>query len=571
MKLPLQALALLGTVGIYIILASSGFSGRGPNPDYAAYNLLARGLLSGHLYIAKDPPPSLTRISDPYDPEQNLEARFGMSSSPNGIHDFSYYRGRLYLYFGITPALVYFVPAHWLTGAWFPHWTAVAFFCTLGLIANVSLANNIRESCFPKYPERLAAIWAPLLGLASYAPMVLSRPDMWEIPIACAYFFVSLALLLLWRVFQNPQAAVPYLALASTALGAAFASRPTTLVVTPILAIALFLPQIRRNAVAWIAAIAPLAACGAAVAAYNFQRFESPFEFGSRYQLAGVYVSKLHLFSIHYVWANLELYLFHGIKWENWFPFVAELKVDSLPEGHGGLERVSGALLCVPALWAGVAVPLLLFRRRPDRNLVLAVLAIAWSAFGVLGLLAFFFGACGRYQLEFAPFLALLAVIGAMAMDEWFTGTIRKVVRGLWLCAVFVSCAFTILFGIRTIVTLHDEQGEVAFKQRAYFSAEEEFTIAHFFSPNDFVARLELARLLFLNGCRREGQADVQDLTRDFPENALARVIYGAMLEDQGHLTEAVEAYRQALAMSPDNTEIERQLRSAEARLANVH
>jgi tetratricopeptide (TPR) repeat protein len=552
-KISLQSLALAGTIGIYLFLSSLGLSDRGNNPQDAAYNLLSQGLLSGHLYVAKPVPPSLGRVKDPYDPEENQAARFGTSASPNGVGDFSLYNGRLYLCFGIAPALLYFIPAHLLTGFWMPHWTAAILFCSLGLIANISLANRIRKAHFPGFPGRLAAAFVPVLGLASYAPVLLARPDMWEIPIACGYSLVSAALLCLWEALEKPENAPKWLALASAALGAAFAARPTTLLAAPILAAAFLNSGIRSNPRAWVAAALPLAACGAAVALYNFQRFGSPFEFGAKYQLAGEYESRVRAFSFRYVWANLRLYLFQGVRWHRWFPFVAEADPGPLPAGHGVVERISGVLLNAPILWAGAAIPFFVRRARPGRSFSLLAGSAAWAAFASLGLLAFFFGTCARYQFEFAPLLALAAVLGVMALDQIFSGGTRAAVRGIWLAAAAFSSAFAVLFAVDRVV--HDRIGLAAafFDSGRLDLADENYSLAYALAPKDLLAREGLGRLHFVIGRRADAEREFLELIGDFPSEPKVWDDYAAVLEQEGRIPEAIEAYRQVLARFPNS------------------
>ena len=45
--------------------------------------------------------PGSLQLPDPYDP---------VAYAPYPVNDLSYYKGKLYLYFGITPALVLFWP-----------------------------------------------------------------------------------------------------------------------------------------------------------------------------------------------------------------------------------------------------------------------------------------------------------------------------------------------------------------------------------------------------------------------------------------------------------------------------
>ncbi len=69
------------------------------------YNLLVKGFRAGQLNLKIDVPSGVAQLGD-----------------------LSYYKGKLYLYFGITPALVLFWPYAALTGQFLPQRDAVLIF-----------------------------------------------------------------------------------------------------------------------------------------------------------------------------------------------------------------------------------------------------------------------------------------------------------------------------------------------------------------------------------------------------------------------------------------------------------
>ncbi len=115
--------AILGAVcavviGVYAGTAHSGFwESLSLNPAESYYNLLVQGFRAGQLSLNKDAPPGLTQLADPYDPVANARYRGAFYQ----LHDLSYYRGKLYVYFGVTPALLLFWPYVALTGHYLFH------------------------------------------------------------------------------------------------------------------------------------------------------------------------------------------------------------------------------------------------------------------------------------------------------------------------------------------------------------------------------------------------------------------------------------------------------------------
>ena len=104
--------AILGAVcalviGVYAWSAKSGWLELcGWNAENTYYNLLVQGFCAGQLNLKAEVPTGLAQLADPYDPKANrpyLSGRYRLL-------DQSYYEGKLYLYFGATPALMLFWP-----------------------------------------------------------------------------------------------------------------------------------------------------------------------------------------------------------------------------------------------------------------------------------------------------------------------------------------------------------------------------------------------------------------------------------------------------------------------------
>jgi len=94
MEFRLASVAFIVVLATYLFLGGMGDTGFGnQHPRDAAYNLLARGLLQGHLSLDREAPPVLASLSDPYDPAANGAAR----DPRDRLNDLSYFHGKLYL------------------------------------------------------------------------------------------------------------------------------------------------------------------------------------------------------------------------------------------------------------------------------------------------------------------------------------------------------------------------------------------------------------------------------------------------------------------------------------------
>ena len=564
MESRLASAAFIVVFAIYLFLGGMGLSERNiPSPREDAYNSLARGLLSGHLYAAKEVPPGLAALPDPYDPKANETYRSDVAYMD---HDYSYYRGHMYLYFGVAPALFVFIPWHLLTGTWLPQWMAVALLCAGGLLANLSLVRAVMREVFPAAPKWMLAACVFILGLGSYAPLLLARADMWEVPIAFSYLGVSLALRFLWSAFGRPEKPALSIALASLAVGLAFAARPSVLPVGAILLLPFALPATRRSLAAWAASVVPLGLSGLAVAVYNQLRFGSPFEFGQRYQLAAENVSKMKIFSPEYLGTNLHLFLFKAVEWRPYFPYANEPKYFALSANHGMIEHLSGALLNDPVLWAALAIGVFLFVRKPGTRLALLVAAAGWAFLSSLLLMSLFFGICSRYQFEFLPPLALLAGLGVMALDGLLADGKRALARCLWIPVLLFSSAFTVLYGINRSVEDHSVAAIILTSRGDLRDADHEVKILRMLSPGDPFFRIESGVILVAAGHLVGAENVFEALARDYPDYSLGRYNLGRVLASEGRTAEAIAELKEAHRLAPENQAIDADLKSAMAR-----
>ena len=145
------------------------------------------------------------------------------------MHDLSYYKGKLYLYFGVTPALILFWPFVALTGHYLFHRQAVTIFCAIGFLASVGLLRALWRRYFAEVSVGVVAACALALGLATGVPVLLSRSDVYEVAISCGYMLTMLALAAIWCALHEPERRCRWLAAASVAYGLAVGARPTLL------------------------------------------------------------------------------------------------------------------------------------------------------------------------------------------------------------------------------------------------------------------------------------------------------------------------------------------------------
>jgi len=438
--------AVLGALMAFLLCAAASFwitGGVAPwERDRANlwhhYEYLAEGFLHGHTYLSVDPAPELARLADPYDPSAN---------EPYRLWDASLYQGRYYLYYGPTPALALMAPWRALTGHTLPQRTAVALFACIAMAALARLLWEVRSRYFPGVSAVAFAGVLIVAFHASWLPVTLRRPGVWELPIVAADACLWWALYFLWKFHDSGRKPL-WAAAAGLALALLMGSRVTNVLGAGAITLLLFAPSLEGHArmvpwrAAWVGA-AIAAAGGLGLLAYNYARFGSWTEFGQSYQLWGLNERHLRHFDPAFIPFNARLYLTSVPFLSPYFPFLRGAW-PSLPEGYIATEEMQGVFFVMPVHLAGLCAIAWAWRRRlleGVRPLQAALSAAACASFLSAALLFCFAGACSRYITELVGGWTLVTAVGLLAllsrpMERGSTGRrILAVVAGAWTVA----------------------------------------------------------------------------------------------------------------------------------------
>jgi len=561
--------AILGAV-CALVIVSYAFAARPGysvptrlNPSYDYYNLLVDGFRAGQLGLKLAAPPGLAQLADPYDPDAN--ARYQLL-------DMSYYKGRLYLYFGVTPALVLFWPYAVLTGHYLVQKNAVVIFCSTGFLACAWLLHSLWRRCFAGVSVAVVAIGTLALGLASGTLLLLARSDVYEVSISCGYALSMLALAAIWKALHDSSHRAWWLAAASVAFGLAVGARPTLLVGAVILVVPVIQAWRERRPIGGTlaAALGPIALIGVGLMFYNYRRFDDPLEFGWHYQLSAKSQVVREVFSPRFLWFNFRVYFLEPVRWTGRFPFVREPALPRLPAGYGQPMNCLGVLVNIPVVWLALAVALL-WRTQPGRADANALRwftgAVGWQ-FAMCALaLGMFRSSNPRYELDFLPGLVLLAAIGILALERALAGCPRRrrAMRWVWGFLLCFSVAFNLCAGVERGAEAHNNSGRALLKSGNVPGAIAQFDQALRLWPDFAEAHNNLGGALWKTGDVRGAIDQFERALRVEPDDAAARYNLGVALEQDGRIQEAIGQYEHALRINPDFVEARNALAQARA------
>ena len=83
------------------------------------YAELAKSMTHGKLYLEEEPPNWLQNMDDPYD--RGARDQLVKETGENYLWDTAYYEGHYYVYFGVVPVLLFYLPFYLVTGDEFPY------------------------------------------------------------------------------------------------------------------------------------------------------------------------------------------------------------------------------------------------------------------------------------------------------------------------------------------------------------------------------------------------------------------------------------------------------------------
>jgi|GEM_PF-334536 len=255
------------------------------------YEELASALLEGHLDVHRDADVSaLTAMENPYD----INAR--KAAKVSYYWDHAFYKGHYYVYFGVVPAVIVFAPYKALTGTDLITWKGTALFAIFTVLAIFMLGRQIIRKMKASVPLLIYLTLCSCISISSlwYA---VKYPAMYCTAIVSGICFAIWSFYLFFKtLFVDDSPSILKITLGALCGALVFGCRPpiglTEIALLPLIYAYVKrsvaknnkaeLKKLARQAAAFIL---PYVIIACLLMAYNYARFENPFEFGQSYQL----------------------------------------------------------------------------------------------------------------------------------------------------------------------------------------------------------------------------------------------------------------------------------------------
>lgn len=259
----------------------------GSQPDHRnQYELMAEALLDGRLHIEYGDEEELLALENPYDPDLRVE---------KGVKyhwDHAFYNGKYYMYFGIVPVLLVFLPYRILTGHSLTTYHGTQLFALAAIAGLFLLFWMLCKRFFKKMPLSIylflsvtfsvICLWYAMAEPALYCTATISGVafQIWSI-----YFFVRAV----WvETKENRQ--ILFAGLGSLCGALVFGCRPP-IGLANVLVIPCLITFLKGRKFSWkllgklVLAALPYVIVAVGLMLYNYVRFEDPLEFGQAYQI----------------------------------------------------------------------------------------------------------------------------------------------------------------------------------------------------------------------------------------------------------------------------------------------
>lgn len=284
-------LLLAGVVCVLIVVSALGMTlspiWNGTIMEHKGqYELMTESVLQGRLDLDIRLDPRLPEMENPYDPAARLALQIDCPL------DHAYYQGHYYMYFGIVPVFLAFLPFRVIFGQALLSVHATQFFTAVFMAGMAVYFCWLAKRFFPRLTLGALLLLLILFSLLS-ALYPIKFPSLYQTPVACGMMLEIWSLFCFSRAFLEDRTdrSVRSWTWAGSFLGAlTFGCRPPlALANLAILPLAIFWLRKKkitaRRVCALGTAFLPYVLVAIGLMWYNFARFGSPFEFGQAYQL----------------------------------------------------------------------------------------------------------------------------------------------------------------------------------------------------------------------------------------------------------------------------------------------
>lgn len=418
------------------------------------YADLARAMAHGQLYLDEEPPQWLQNMDNPYDKgaRDELQKQTGESY----LFDVAYHDGHYYVYFGVVPVVLFYLPFYLVTGSNFPSAIGVLIALIAFIIGCTMLLDRFARYHFKRVSLGLYLLLQIPLVMCCGIMYLAKFPTFYSLPISCALAF-SVWGLYFWMKGRASEVRWGWFLAGSLCMALVAGCRPQLLLLSCLAFPLFWRPYIKegrirtkKGFIEFLCLIAPYLVVAAGIMAYNYARFGSFTDFGANYNLTVNDMTKRG-WNIGRLAPAIFAYFLQTPNLVGVFPFLQAVDFATTYMGQTIKETTFGGVFaCLPILWVlAFTGPIIKMRikKRSTHTIAGVVGVLLVSAVIIAVLDAEMAGILQRYYADFSFMLLVATVLLVFIANEGLEeGTKLRgyLMKGL-LAAVTVSVVYIFL------------------------------------------------------------------------------------------------------------------------------
>lgn len=429
-----------------------------PMQNHNQYDELAQAILEGKTYIDNnDIPSSLLELENPYDTTARSQA--AQLSGDSYRWDVAFFNGHYYVYFGIVPLLLMYLPFRAVFNAPFPSAMGIILFASIFASGVFKLLALLAEKYFKKL-----SVGAYLLTALSFinccgAMFLVKRPDFYSVPIICAMAFIVWGIYWWLKGRDDEKKQNLYFTLGSACFALSVGCRPQSVLMCAVALPVFWEFFFKDKRIATSKGIKNLVALGipfivvaSGIMYYNYIRFASPFDFGSGYNLTTNDVTRRG-FEMGRTGLGIFTYLFQTPSFTATFPFIKNVDIETNYVGKTIYEYCFGGLItCTPVLWFLGGLPKATRALKEKKLYGFAIVALLIGFATVIADTQ----AGGLLQRYFSDFGYIFFLTAALIIFSLFDNVNTEETHKNLCSLLFISTIFSILYTFCLVFSVAD-------------------------------------------------------------------------------------------------------------------
>jgi hypothetical protein len=399
------------------------------------YNAQALAFKKLRLSLPIKPSEKLKKLDNPYD-RQKLNENLSFMKG-DFVLDLSYYKEKYYIYFGITPVLLLYLPFLIITGKFILDSAAVLLFSILAFLSAFIFLNKLLERFNINKSFVFNILTVLCLGICCGCPFIISTPRVYEAAVICASFLGLLSYLFLLFYLKNKEK-TRFLFLSGLCAALAVGARPfyVFVILTQIFVFVDFKRLFSKEELGKYAYyFIPVLIYGFLLALYNFLRFDNPFEFGFKY---GLFIEALNT-PIEYLFEYIRKFLFLKPAFFQGFPYTG-FNLVAIQKTLG--EPYIGIFWLIPALFL-LVFGISYFKSRSvleDNKKLAASMLISCA---IIIIVESQVSLVYRYIADVAFYLIICSLLFSASLLESLKGVKLNIMRFAVIFLMFLSVVFS--------------------------------------------------------------------------------------------------------------------------------